>query len=167
MLLKVELDETWLVDVGFGDSFVNPIIFQDGAADRVNGHRYLIAAENGEWRLVREDGQGRVPLYAFRDHPHSLNDYQEMCDFHQTSPESHFTKSWICSRATPHGRITVANMRLIVTNNGDRDEMFLATEDELRHCLRESFGVELGSLSLLKLVEASLKSSASPQARTE
>ena len=60
-----------------------------------------------------------------------------MCSFHQTSPDSHFTKRWICSRATPHGRITLANMRLIVTHNGDREEMFLSTEEDLRHCLRE------------------------------
>jgi N-hydroxyarylamine O-acetyltransferase len=28
MLLKVELEEPWLVDVGFGDSFVDPIVFR-------------------------------------------------------------------------------------------------------------------------------------------
>ena len=27
MLLKVQLEEPWLVDVGFGDSFVDPIVF--------------------------------------------------------------------------------------------------------------------------------------------
>ena len=66
-----------------------------------------------------------------------------MCAFHQSSPESHFTKSWICSRATPEGRITLANMRLIVSRDGQREEELLATEDDVRRCLREAFGVEL------------------------
>ncbi len=44
MLLKVELEEPWLVDVGFGDSFVDPIVFHDGGADQVNGRRYIVSS---------------------------------------------------------------------------------------------------------------------------
>jgi N-hydroxyarylamine O-acetyltransferase len=85
---------------------------------------------------------------------HELSDYQQMCIFHQTSPESHFTKSWICSRATPDGRVTIANMRLIVTKGNKRDETQLSGEDDLRRCLRELFGVELNdSGSLAKLTQ--------------
>ncbi len=94
-----------------------------------------------------------MPLYAFHDVPHPLSDYQEMCRFHQTSPESHFTRSWICSRATPDGRITLANMRLIVTRDRSREETLLSTEDEVRRCLRDEFGVEFGaSAELAKLI---------------
>jgi N-hydroxyarylamine O-acetyltransferase len=152
MLLKVELDEAWLVDVGFGDSFVDPIVFHAGGADQVNGHRYVVLPMGDEWHLLREDEKGHVPLYAFRDVSHSLGEYQGMCTFHQTSPESHFTKSWICSRATPHGRITLANMRLIVTDGAGRKESLLKTDNELRECLRELLGIRLpGSINLAKL----------------
>ncbi len=125
MLLKVELDDPWLVDVGFGDSFIDPIIFREGGADQVDGHRYLVSPSGDEWQLLREDDRGHVPLYRFRDVPRALGDYQEMCTFHQTSPESGFTKRWICSKATPSGRITLANMRLIVTRDGEREENVL------------------------------------------
>ncbi|MGC2109357.1 MAG: arylamine N-acetyltransferase [Candidatus Korobacteraceae bacterium] len=143
MLLKVELEEPWLVDVGFGDSFVDPIVFHAGGADQVNGHRYVVLPAGEEWELLREDERGQVPLYVFSDVPHPLSDYREMCSFHQTSPDSHFTKSWICSRATPDGRITLANMRLIVTRGADREEIQLSTPGDVRRCLREAFGVEL------------------------
>jgi N-hydroxyarylamine O-acetyltransferase len=143
MLLKVELDEPWLVDVGFGDSFVDPIVFRAGGADQVNGHRYIVSPREDEWQLLRKDSNGQVPLYIFRDVAHPLSDYGEMCKFHQTSPESHFTKNWICSRATADGRITVANMRLIVTREGKREELPLSTETDLRRCLREACGVDL------------------------
>jgi len=153
MLLKVELEEPWLVDVGFGDSFVNPIVFRAGAADQVNGRRYLVLPRDEQWQLLCEDENGQVPLYAFRDFPYRLGDYQDMCAFHQSSAESHFTKSWICSRATPAGRITLANMRLIVSHEGEREEIQLSTPGDLRRCLREFLGIELDeSVDLAKLV---------------
>lgn len=152
MLLKVELEEPWLVDVGFGDSFVDPIVFKSGGADQVDGHRYVVLPVRDEWELQREDARGTVPLYAFRDVPHALSEYREMCTFHQTSPESHFTKSWICSRATPNGRITIANMRLIVTDGSKREETQLETEGDLRRCLRDLMGVEFEApVSLARL----------------
>jgi N-hydroxyarylamine O-acetyltransferase len=154
MLLKVHLDEPWLVDVGFGDSFVDPIVFHAGGADQVNGHRYVVLPKDGEWQLLREDAKGQVPLYAFRDEPHQLSEYRAMCEFHQRSPESHFTRSWICSRATPDGRVTIANMRLIVTHGTEREERELHSEEELRRCLEELLGVKLdGSVVLSRLVK--------------
>jgi N-hydroxyarylamine O-acetyltransferase len=141
MLLKVELDQPWLVDVGFGDSFVDPIVFHAGGADQVNGHRYTVLPVDNEWQLLREDTKGQLPLYAFRDVPHPLEAFREMCAFHQTSPESHFTRSWICSRAMPDGRITVANMCLIVTRGSQRSERELQSLTELRQCLDEMLGV--------------------------
>src|SRR5581483_2338912 len=72
MLLKVELDDPWLMDVGFGDSFVDPIVFRSGGADQVNGHRYVVLPAGEEWQLLREDEKGSVPLYVFRDVAHEL-----------------------------------------------------------------------------------------------
>jgi N-hydroxyarylamine O-acetyltransferase len=152
MLLRVDLEEPWLVDVGFGDSFVDPIMFRAGGADQVNGHRYLVSPFGEEWQLLREDDKGEVPLYVFRDVPRQLNEYEEMSTFHQTSPESGFTKRWICSKATRDGRITVANRRLIVAGEGRREESVLSTDDELRRCLRDHFAIEFdASADLSKL----------------
>jgi N-hydroxyarylamine O-acetyltransferase len=154
MLLKVELEEPWLVDVGFGDSFVDPMPFRAGGADAVNGYRYVVRPVRDEWELVREDEKGAAALYAFRDVAHDLGEYREMCRYHQTSPESHFTKSWVCSRATPDGRITLANMRLKVTGVEKCEERQLCDEADVRGCLSELFGVEFGDrVSLAKLVE--------------
>jgi N-hydroxyarylamine O-acetyltransferase len=152
MLLKVELGEPWLADVGFGDSFVDPIEFRAGGADDVNGHRYVVQPMGEEWQLLREDERGTVPLYAFHDAAHELGDFDDMCRYQQTSPESHFTKSWVCSRATPDGRITLASRRLIVTGGSERQERQLRDEDDVRRCLRDLFGVELGDAISLEVL---------------
>jgi len=155
MLLKVELDEPWLVDVGFGESFVHPIPFNPGGSDTVDGRRYVIAPTGNEWQLLREDDKGQVPLYLFSDVQRQLGDYVGMCNYHQMSPESHFTHNWICSKATPEGRVTIANMRLIITRCGSREESNLIGEADLGVCLRDYFGILLdGSADLLRLTAA-------------
>ena len=153
MLLKVELEEPWLADVGFGDSFVNPIIFRAGGTDEVNGRTYCVVPAGDEWQLLREDENGQVPQYCFHDVPRHLNDYTGMCHFQQTSPESGFTQRWICSKATPDGRVTLTNMRLIVTRGGNREESVLTTAAEVRGCLKDHFGIEFPeSADLTKLI---------------
>ncbi|MGA3052812.1 MAG: arylamine N-acetyltransferase [Candidatus Korobacteraceae bacterium] len=142
MLLRVDLEEPWLVDVGFGDSFVDPIVFRAGGADQVNGHRYLVSPFEAEWQLLRQDDKGEVPLYIFRDVPRQLSEYEEMSTFQQTSPESGFTKGWICSKATRDGRITLANRRLIITAGDRREESMLGSNDEVRRCLHDYFAIE-------------------------
>ena len=154
MLLRVDLEEPWLVDVGFGDSFVDPIVFRAGGADQVNGHRYLVSPVGEEWQLLREDDKCEVPLYVFRDVPRQLNEYEEMSAFHQTSPESGFTKRWICSKATRDGRITVANRRLIITAADRREETVLSTDDEVRRCLRDHFGIEFDDTADLSRLDS-------------
>ena len=154
MLLRVDLEEPWLVDVGFGDSFVDPIMFRAGGADQVNGHRYLVSPFGEEWQLLRQDDKGQVPLYVFRDVPRQLSEYEEMAAFHQTSPESGFTKRWICSKATPDGRITVANRRLIITGGDRREERVLGTDDEVRRCLHDHFGIEFDDTADLSRLDS-------------
>ena len=64
-----------------------------------------------------------------------------MCRYHQTSPESHFTRRRVCSRLTAEGRVTLSQMRLITTRGDERRERELASEEEYAGALREHFGI--------------------------
>ncbi len=142
LTLRVDLDEPWLADVGFGDLFLEPLRIQPGLeqADRAGTFRIV---ERGE-RLVLEkqqpDGTWRGQ-YSFTFQSRRLEEFTGMCEYHQTSPESHFTQNKICSRATAEGRITLAGMKLIVTRNGQREERTLASELEWQEVLRDQFGI--------------------------
>ncbi|HVF27271.1 MAG TPA: arylamine N-acetyltransferase, partial [Pyrinomonadaceae bacterium] len=59
------------------------------------------------------------------------------------SPQSHFTRARICSRATPEGRVTLSEMRLITTTNSERQERVLANEEEYAALLREHFDITI------------------------
>ena len=147
MTLMVTLEERWLVDVGFGESFVEPLLL-DTRAEQVQGTRSFRLVEAGDYLVLMrrndiEGGEDWQPQYRFTLQPYTFPDYEEMCRFHQTSPDSHFTKGIICSRVTEEGRITLSDMRLITTAGPQRlrDEQTLSSREEYDRILRDRFGV--------------------------
>jgi N-hydroxyarylamine O-acetyltransferase len=143
MALLVELDEPWLADVGFGDSFREPLRLTDREQQQQGGDAYRLN-EDGEYLILerREAGVWNSQ-YRFTLQPYRLKDFAGMCHHHQTSPESTFTQRRTCTLATPDGRITVTGMRLITTIRGEKQERELAGDHEWRAALREHFGIEL------------------------
>jgi N-hydroxyarylamine O-acetyltransferase len=150
MALMVTLNDRWLVDAGFGDSFLEPLLL-DTRSDQQQGTRsFRLIAEDGHLVLMRRnEGEDWQPQYRFTLQPYTFPDYEEMCQFHQTSPDSHFTKGLICSRATEDGRITLSDMRFITTSGPQRlrDEQTLASRAEYDRILRDQFGVVIKNLA--------------------
>jgi N-hydroxyarylamine O-acetyltransferase len=144
MALLVTLEERWLVDVGFGDSFLEPLLL-DARGEQVQGSRsFRIVADNSYLRLDRRNPDADwESQYHFSLQPYEFADYEEMCRFQQTSPDSHFTKGTICSRATEDGRITLSGMRFITTSDSQqlRHERTLMSLEEFHHILRDQFGI--------------------------
>jgi N-hydroxyarylamine O-acetyltransferase len=158
LTLRIDLDQAWLADVGFGDNFLEPLRLASGIEqqDAAGSFRLLqAAADDGptqarvahagnRWRLERRDHDGSWRLqYDFSLEPRRLAEFAGMCHYHQTSPDSHFTRNRICSLATPDGRLTLSGMRLIVTSNGRREEQTLAAEADWHSALRDRFGIAL------------------------
>jgi N-hydroxyarylamine O-acetyltransferase len=144
LTLRVGLEETWLADVGFGDSFLEPLRLKTGIeqADPAGIFRFVQREER--WNMQKRESDGSwKPQYSFTLDPRRLTDFAAMCHFHQTSPESSFTTKRICSRATPQGRITLAEMKLITTIRGEREERTLGSEEERKKILEEQFGIRL------------------------
>jgi N-hydroxyarylamine O-acetyltransferase len=144
MTLMVTLGDRWLVDVGFGDSFLEPLLL-DESADQVQGTQTFQIVQHGTHSILlrRKESHDWAAQYRFNYQPHEYPDYEEMCRFHQTSPDSHFTKARICSRSTDDGRITLSDMRYIVTNSGQepRTEKVVSSQDEYDRLLRDNFGI--------------------------
>jgi N-hydroxyarylamine O-acetyltransferase len=143
MTLMVRLEQRWLVDVGFGDSFLEPLLL-DERGEQMQGRRaYCILPDDAHLILMqRDDGAEWKAQYRFTLQSYTYADYAEMCRYHQTSPQSHFTRARICSRATEEGRITLSEMRLITTSkNGGRQERTLTSQEEYAAVLSEHFGI--------------------------
>lgn len=144
MTLLVTLEQRWLADVGFGDSFIEPLLL-DNREEQVQGTRAFRLEATGD-RLVllqREMGQDWKPQYRFSLEPHVYADYEEMCRYQQTSPKSHFTHGRICSRLTNEGRVSLSQFRLITTRGKTKEERSLANDAEVAEALRQYFDVVL------------------------
>jgi N-hydroxyarylamine O-acetyltransferase len=138
------MDHAWLADVGFGDSFREPLRFDEPGDQRQGERGYRIACEGEYLTLMQREGDGDWEAqYRFTPQPRRIAEFAGMCRYHQTSPESSFTRKRVCTRATLTGRITLSDMRLITTIGSERQEQLLADEAEYRSALWEHFGIEL------------------------
>jgi N-hydroxyarylamine O-acetyltransferase len=143
LTLRVDLDEPWLADVGFGEGFREPLRLKPGVEQPQMGRIYRLADVEAMFRLEVMTGDKWKSEYSFTLQPRQLSDFAAMCHYHQTSPESHFTRNRICSMATVEGRVTLSNDKLIETRYGIRQEQVLAGDQEWHQKLAERFGVIL------------------------
>ncbi len=146
LLVKIPNESTrWLADVGFGDSFNEPLSFeeQEEQVQELRAYR-LEQTPDGYITWQRNYDGSWEHQYFFDLQPRNFPaDYEAACLYHQTSPNSSFTRRSIISRATPEGRVTLEDGRLIVTTNGQRLERPVANDGEYHSLLKEHFGVVL------------------------
>lgn len=143
MTLLVQLDRPWIADVGFGDSFLEPLLLETDLEQYQWGKTYrIVRLQDNLLYQSLGDGAQWNPEYLFRLDRHEYNDYAGMCLYHQTSPESSFTRKRVCSRATHDGRVTLSERKLILTKGLLREEREVS-EPEYEVLLREYFGIIL------------------------
>jgi N-hydroxyarylamine O-acetyltransferase len=102
---------------------------------------WRIIPQGAERLLERREDTGWRAEYLFSPDPCTLADFDGGCRFHQTSPESPFTRKRLCSMTTRTGRITLSGNLLIETMNGVRSDTPLGSEDEAERILRDRFGL--------------------------
>ncbi len=142
-----EVPQRWLADVGFGDSFLEPLLLDFGQEQAQGERAYTIVADGPHLILMQREGVAEWKAqYQFTLQTYNYADYAEMCRYHQTSPNSHFTRARVCTRATPHGRVTLRELRLITTIHGqERTERLLANNAEYASILKKHFGVVINT----------------------
>ena len=144
MTLRVDLDKPWLADVGFGDCFLEPLRLQPGPEQLQDGQKFRIREEGKSCHVERAQPDGSWKgEYTFSLISRRLEEFAPMCHYHQTSPESPFTRKRICSRATREGRITLADRKLIITRLGNREEKVLESEEAWEAALQKYFQIVL------------------------
>lgn len=143
MTLRVGLDEPWLADVGFGRFLAGPVRFgvSEPQADEAGAVTFR-EAPYGDLDVLL-DG---VPQFRIDPRPRELAEFAATCWWHQTSPQSHFTRSLTCSRPTPTGRVTLSDRTLITTSAGVRTETVLDSDEEVLAAYAAQFGVVLDRL---------------------
>jgi len=145
MVLLVNLAKTYLVDVGFGDTFRKPIALPDGIVEDNSGTYRLqpFGSAPDAFILQKQENNSWQHVYCFTAHPRVISDFEEMCTFHQTSPESHFTQEIICTMATKNGRVSLSDNSLTITDGSAKMKTKVVSDKDFRHKLRDHFGIQL------------------------
>jgi N-hydroxyarylamine O-acetyltransferase len=135
MALIVSLPEgEFLVDVGFGDNNRTPMRLPEDTLTDISGAYSLAQTAEQAWLLSRAER----PLYEMNLRQQPLSAFEPMYRFHQSSPESAFSKGLICTKATPSGRITLSRDRLIIVAGAERTETEVSDRARV---LREYFDI--------------------------
>jgi N-hydroxyarylamine O-acetyltransferase len=145
ILVTIEGKE-WISDVGFGDFSIHPLPLKINILlNDPNGQFLIEKNQNKSFRIsrFRYKQNSFIPEYLFSTSIRQLLDFDQMCHYHQTSPESHFTRKKVCSLATMHGRITLTENELVITKKERRKKFTIKDDQEFDLALKKYFNLKL------------------------
>lgn len=137
--------EQYLVDVGFGEFALQPLAIRLDQ-DQIDPRGvFRLERYDPDYLMVKKkDEQGQyVPEYIFSETERQIEEFYEMCHYHQTSSESHFTQKRVCTLPTQEGRITLTGTSIRTTVKGNVTTTQLTSEAEVKKALKQYFRIEL------------------------
>lgn len=142
LVLRVDLDQPYIADVGFGDGLREPVPLAVGPT-HCDGYDFRLEALEDGWLRFHNHATGGAPFFDFQNAPASPDQLADTCNWLSTSPDSIFVQTAICQRHRPEG-IDVLLGRVLrkVTPAGKADRL-LASADEFVRVLDTTFGLDL------------------------
>jgi N-hydroxyarylamine O-acetyltransferase len=138
LVLRVDIDEPWLVDVGFGRNPELPLRLDDRSEQNdVRGMFRIETTDAGDLDVYRDGSL----LYRIEQRPRELGDFKIARWCQRTSPGSPFAQSPFCTLFTDEGTITLAGRRLITTEGTTRREEELESDEQVLAAYRKHFGL--------------------------
>jgi N-hydroxyarylamine O-acetyltransferase len=150
LCLLVQLDQAYLVDVGFGGSLTEPLALT--ASDREDRpYRIgLSALDNSYWRFAeRAHGDEEAFSFDFRAAPADEALFAVKCQSLQTDPASPFTQNLVIQRRTADTHLSLRGRVLVTTHARRIEKRMLNSADELVATLRDSFDLNVPEVVML------------------
>ena len=119
--IRVDLERPYLVDVGFGDSFVRPLPLDENGPHDGGCGEFSLARRGPLYTLRQLDDREWVDQYQFTMDPKVPADFEPSNQFLQTSPTTHFTTKPFDTRLLEGGpdRVTLVHDRLKLRRDGE------------------------------------------------
>lgn len=143
--ILIQLEELWLADVGFGDLFLRPLKFEPELIQKDEAGLFVIKKYDDDYFQLdkSENGKDFAPKYIFSPKEEALSNFLPQCELKQVDPDGHFVKNRICTKATPTGRITLYNDKMIESINGDKRHTPIPDKQTFETLLKEKFGITM------------------------
>ncbi len=147
LILRVDLDQPYLADVGFGNGFLKPLPLAEGTYQQ-GFLTYRLSKQDGRWWFTNHRYGG--PGFDFNLEPYQLSDFAGQSTRLQTSPESGFVKTTVCMRFTPDGGMVILRGAVLrhITAEGAHDKT-LDTLSGYKRVLSHEFDLHLPDVDVL------------------
>lgn len=147
MAIITEIDgSSYLTDVGFGEFSFSPLMLDTEVVQIDARGKFSIQRYEGDNFLVSKwENKILIPQYIFSTIARELDEYSEMCHFHQTSPASHFTRNALITRPTQGGRITLTQDTLKIKHGDSINEVQIENAEAFRNLLWKYFSIGLNA----------------------
>lgn len=133
----------YLVDVGFGKFSFKPleILFNITLKDKFGLFMFDYCLGN-KLRINTIENGNLTPQYIFEIKERAFLEFGKMCEFHQTSKDSHFKTKKVVSIVTHDGRVTLNDNQIKITE-GNIESKIEFEEDLFNFKLKEYFNMEI------------------------
>ncbi len=132
LALEVDLGDAYLVDVGFGDSFIRPLLLDHDEVQDGGSGRFVIERDGDEHTLCRVgEDDTREGLYRFERTGWDFADFDDASHRLQTVPGLSWTRARFATRLLDGGpdRVTLLEDRIRFRRNGEWTEEPVSPED--------------------------------------
>ncbi len=145
MLLAVDLERRYIVDVGFGGQVMTAPLALETDVEQTTPHEsFRIVAAGSYFRVQTQIERTWSTLYRFDLDPQFVGDYEVSSYYLSTNPTSHFVTGLIAARAMPGKRFALRNTRFAIHTKGAPSEVrMLTTVAEVRSVLDDGFGISV------------------------
>lgn len=139
LILQVDFEKPYLVDVGFGNGFLYPIPLAEGTY-RQDFVQHDLCIQNDYWCYRNiTDGFG----YDFTTQPRTIDEFADQCHHLQTSPESGFVKATVCQRFIDNRHIALRGLVLKEMSAKGTAKREIDTHAEYGKLLTDTFALDL------------------------
>uniref|UniRef100_A0A8C4RT68 arylamine N-acetyltransferase n=1 Tax=Erpetoichthys calabaricus TaxID=27687 RepID=A0A8C4RT68_ERPCA len=138
----------WLCDVGFGAYFQSPLSLETESNQTQPNGVYRVKQEGEDISTVHSRSEWEQ-LYKFTLTPRSVEEFSEMCVYHQTSPSSLFYCKSLCCLHLPNGVLSYVGRRfthVVYPSPGckvEKEKLNGLSDEEIRKLLKERFNIVL------------------------
>ncbi len=140
LALVVQLENRWLVDVGFGsDSPIEPLDLDVRTPQRSAEERFSVAAD-GDGLIVEEVGASSRNGYRLELEAVGQEAFAERCRIYSTDPETGFVRDGPVEQRFADGHARVTRSKLSSSRPGGVTRP-IADEDDWRAQLADQFGL--------------------------
>jgi N-hydroxyarylamine O-acetyltransferase len=147
LVLLVTLDQPWIVDVGFGDGFIEPLPLVEGTY-RQGFLEFGLVRDGDRWTVLNHP-MGGADRFDFTLESRFLENFSGQCHALQTSPESGFVQTTVCQQFVADGIVTLRGAVLRKIRESGVTETTIDNASAWARVILEQFGLEIPGVERL------------------